>query len=57
MNYRPPQSQSGAIFCHLNDQCVVFKSPRQLWIKTIKRYKKYAWDHAFETSLANKFKY
>ena len=25
---RPPQSQSGAIFCHLNHHCVVFKSPR-----------------------------
>ena len=23
---RPPQSQSGAIFCHLNDHCVVFES-------------------------------
>ena len=22
---RPPQCQSGAIFCHLNDHCVVFK--------------------------------
>ena len=25
---RPPQSQSGAIFCHLNHHCVVFKSAR-----------------------------
>ena len=27
---RPPQSQSGAIFCHLNHHCVVFKSARHL---------------------------
>ena len=25
---RPPQSQSGAILCHLNHHCVVFKSAR-----------------------------
>ena len=25
---RPPQSQSGAIFCHLNYHCVVFESAR-----------------------------
>ena len=25
---RPPQSQSGSIFCHLNHHCVVFKSAR-----------------------------
>ena len=25
---RPPQSQSGAIFCHLNHHCVLFKSAR-----------------------------
>ena len=25
---RPPQSQSGAIFCHLNHHCVVFNSGR-----------------------------
>ena len=54
---RPPHSQSGAVFCHLNHHCVVFKTPRQLWIKTTERYKKYASDYAFWTSLANKFKY
>ena len=31
---RPPQSQSGAIFCHLYHHCVVFNSPTQLWIQT-----------------------
>ena len=35
---RPPQSQSGAIFCHLNHHCVVFKSARQLFKKITKRY-------------------
>ena len=35
---RPPQSQSGAISCHLNHHCVVFKSAWQLWIKITERY-------------------
>ena len=30
---RPPQSQYGALFCHLYDHCVVFKSVRQFWEK------------------------
>ena len=51
---RPPQSQSGAIFCDLNHHCVVFKSARQVWGKITKRYQKYALDHAFETFQANK---
>ena len=35
---RPPRSQSGAIFCHPNHHCVVFKSPRQLWKKPTEIY-------------------
>ena len=30
------QSQSGAVFCHLNDHCVVFKSAKQVWKKSLK---------------------
>ena len=54
---RPPQSQSGAIFFHLNDHCVVFKSARQFWKNVTGRYEKYASDHAFGTLLANKLAY
>ena len=54
---RPPQSQSGAIFCHLNHHCVVFKSARLLWKQIADTYIKYASFHAFGTSPANKFKY
>ena len=43
---RPAQSQSGAIFFHLNDHCVVFKSARQFWKNVTGRYEKYASDHA-----------
>ena len=57
MATRPPQSQSGAIFCQLNHHCVVFQSARQVWKKITERYKKNASDLAFGTSVANKFKY
>ena len=30
---RPPQSQSGAIFCCLNNHCILFKIARQFWGK------------------------
>ena len=53
-NTRPPKSQFGAIFCHLNDHCVVFKSARQLWKISTGRYEKDASDHAFGALLANK---
>ena len=54
---RPPQSQSGAIFFHLNDHCVVFKSARQFWKNITERYEKYDSDHTFGTLLANKLAY
>ena len=47
---RPPKSQSGAIFCYLNDHCVVFESARQFW-------KKFHWKIRFRSciwSLADK---
>ena len=48
---RPPQSQSGAIFFHLNHHCVVLKSARQYSKNFTGKYEKYASDHAFGTSL------
>ena len=54
---RPPQSQSGAIFFHLNDHCVMFKSARQFWKNVTERYEKYPSDHAFGTLLAKKLAY
>ena len=36
---RPPQSQSGALFCHLNHHCVVLKSARYLWKQIADTYK------------------
>ena len=54
---RPPQSQSGAIFFHLNYYCVVFKSTRQFWKNVTGRYEKNASDHAFGTALAHKLAY
>ena len=54
---RPPQSQSGAMFFHLNDHCVVFKSAIQFCKNVTGRYDKYASDHAFGTLLANKLAY
>ena len=51
---RPPQSQSGAIFCHQNNHCVVFESAGQFfWGEITGRYEKYASDQAFGTLLAN----
>ena len=52
---RPPQSQSGALFCHLNYPFVVFKSVRQFFgEKSSERYDKYASNYEFGTSLADK---
>ena len=39
------------------DHCVVFKSAVQFWKNVTGRYDKYASDHAFGTSLANKLAY